>query len=158
MNGWMISWLYEWMTRWLDESKSGTKTFSPTDLFFPEDQNAENTCQTFISPGVDMLIKFHDMLKAIVGFNLRLSGGKLRMFSFCCDYLGFKISAEGIKMQPKYLSTITKYKIPKNKRVANSQKCLRVSGKHNDMKEVGVDNKYTWVLFEKNLKSLWSIL
>ena len=98
----------------LDESKSETKTFSPTDLFFPEDQTAENTCQTFISPGVDMLIKFHDMLKAIVGFNLRLSGGKLRMFSFCCDYLGFKISAEGIKMQPKYLSTITKYKIPKN--------------------------------------------
>ena len=88
--------------------------FSPTDLHFHDHENMKYVKQIFVTPGIDLMIKFHDLLKAIVQFNLRLSGQKLKMFTSSCNYLGFEISSEGIKMQQKYLSTITKYKLPKN--------------------------------------------
>ena len=47
------------------------------------------------------------------------------------------------QFKPIFLNEIS----PSNLRVVNSQKCIRVSGKHNDLEEVGVD-KFHHTFFE----------
>ena len=52
-----------------------------------------------------------------------------------------------IKDDPTLMFTNAGIRIPENRRVSDSQKCLRVSGKHNDLEEVGHDT-YHHTMFE----------
>ena len=90
--------------------------FSPLDQNFSDKEDDEGPLK-WITPGIDLLIKFKDLLQAIVKFGLKIAGSKLRLMASSVDYLGFRIGQEGIKMQPRYLSTLAKYEVPKSSTV-----------------------------------------
>ena len=95
---------------------SRNSQFSPLDQNFPPAREDEGRL-VWITPGMDLLIKFRDLLEAIVKYGLKLSASKLKLMANTVNYLGFRIGCEGIKMQPGYLKTLASYSVPKNSSV-----------------------------------------
>ena len=117
----------------------------------PEDHREENGDDDeevgpmmYVSPGVDLFIKMHQLFLAIRRFNLRLSPRKLYAYRDSVDYLGFKIDRSGIKMKDKYLKTIINYPIP-----ASAAICKNFLGICNYFaSQAPFLQKYTAILYE----------
>ena len=91
------------------------QNWSPEDHRDVDGDDAEEAGpMTYISPGVDLLIKMNDLFLAIRKFNLRLSARKLYAYQDSVDYLGFTVDRHGIRMKDKYLQTIIDYPVPES--------------------------------------------
>jgi hypothetical protein len=81
----------------------GKQNWSPEDHRDLDDDDERDAGPLMhISPGVDLLIKMHDLFLAIKRFNLRLSARKLYAYRDSVDYLGFHIARQGIRMKEQY--------------------------------------------------------
>ena len=102
--------------------RSGYNPNNPKEdqVLSPEDRSGleipnEVHSWVYVSANVDLLIKMHDFLQAVIRFNLRVSPRKIRAYKTSLPYLGYQLGPDGIKMQSGYLDTILKYKLPRTK-------------------------------------------
>ena len=84
------------------------------------DQDKETGIKVYIHENLDLAIKISDFLQAVIKFNLKLSPHKARIFVEHTDYLGYRLSKDGIKMQQGYLDTILGFKIPSSQHILKS--------------------------------------